>query len=312
LQYSSLAQVLEAIRVSGGGAVFQEAYAMKTFRQVLRVAMLLPTCILVASAASAPELTFKFTNFTVKRAPDTLVLGINNSGIMVGQYLDRAGMAHGFLLKSGSVTVLNDPNGTSSACYGINKAGDVVGSYTNASGAKQAFLLHGKNFTDIGPMGALESEALGINDQGHIVGYFMDPHGNVHGFMWDGKQYLQLDYPGAKETLAYGINNSGMITVGWLPVLRDRERAALYSGGKFTLFNVPGALSSVPHGIDSAGDVVFSWADSSGNPHGSLLRSGSYFDFNDPSGRTFAWGINDHNVIVGFCGSVAGFKATYQ
>jgi hypothetical protein len=75
---------------------------------------------------------------------------------------------------------------------------------------------------------------------------------------------------------------------------------------------VPGALTSIPHGIDSAGDVVFSWADSAGNLHGSLLKGEAYFDFNDPSGRTFAWGINDHGAIVGFCGNVLGFKATYQ
>ena len=74
----------------------------------------------VALALDAPKLTFKFTTVQVKNAQDTRVYGVNNAGVMVGQYIDSAGVAHGMTLVGNKVTTLDDPSGSSTFCYAIN------------------------------------------------------------------------------------------------------------------------------------------------------------------------------------------------
>ena len=114
------------------------------------------TLIFVAIAADAPKLTFKFTTIQLKGAQDTRVFGTNNAGVMVGAYVDSGGVDHGFMLKAGKVTTIDDPKGTNTNCLGINTAGDVVGWYVASSGAAQGFLRHGLKFTNIGPKGSTE------------------------------------------------------------------------------------------------------------------------------------------------------------
>ena len=47
--------------------------------------------VIAATAANAPTLTFKFTTVRVPGALTTSVEGINNAGVMVGQYPSREG-----------------------------------------------------------------------------------------------------------------------------------------------------------------------------------------------------------------------------
>ena len=146
---------------------------MKNCSRFLFVATLILTFVFVATA-DAPKLTFKFTTIEVKGAQDTRVFGTNNAAVMVGAYVDSSGVSHGFMLKGGKVTKLDDPAGTNTNCAGVNKADDVAGYYLNSSGAEQAFWYHAGKFSDIGPAGATSSEAFGINDHGNIAGYFVD------------------------------------------------------------------------------------------------------------------------------------------
>ena len=106
---------------------------MKWGTTLARVLLVVLTFIFVATAADAPKLTFKFTTVKVKGAQDTRVFGTNNAGTMVGAYVDSGGVDHGFMLKGGKVTTIDDPNGTGTNCLGINTAGDVVGYYINSS-----------------------------------------------------------------------------------------------------------------------------------------------------------------------------------
>jgi len=46
----------------------------------------------------------------VKNAEDTRIYAVNNSGAMVGQYIDFAGIAHGLKLVGNKLTTLDDPS----------------------------------------------------------------------------------------------------------------------------------------------------------------------------------------------------------
>ena len=268
----------------------------------------------VATAATAPSLTFKFTAVNVPGATSTFPYGLSDSGVIVGQYFDKNGLGHGFILDGKKVTTIDD--GTNTACYGIDPRGvAIVGEY-GLSGAT-GFLYKDGKFIDIpGPAGAILSGANGINDAGEIVGYYFDSNGISHGFLLKGKTYTTLDVPGAFATWGSGINNDGSIVLSWVDS-NGISKASLSDGKKYRTIDVPGAAGSVAEDISTAGDVGYSWWDSAKLLHGALFHGGRYYKFDHPKGiQTYAAGVNDYHVIVGGYqaksnGPYQGYKATY-
>ena len=88
-------------------------------------------------------------------------------------------------------------------------------------------------------------------------------------------------------------------------------------GGKtFKTINVPGEPDSDAAAINNLGDIVYSWEGSGDTYGGALRHGGKYYKFHVPGGdRTFGYGINDHNIVVGAytdtSGVLSGFSATY-
>jgi uncharacterized membrane protein len=71
--------------------------------------------------------------------------GINDSGQIVGFYIDSSGIDHGFLDSNGHYTTLNDPSagtgsGQGTLAFGINDSGQIVGEYYDSSGVQHGFL----------------------------------------------------------------------------------------------------------------------------------------------------------------------------
>ncbi len=113
-----------------------------------------------------------------------------------------------------------------------------------------------------------------------------------------GGTYKTLDVPGAQETLGGGINNAGLMTEVWLDSSFSSE-SSLYNGKKYTKINIPGETDSYVSAISNLGDIVYSW-ESAETYGGALRHAGRVYKFHVPKGdRTFGYGINDHNVIVG-------------
>jgi hypothetical protein len=85
----------------------------------------------------------------------TFVLGINASGLISGNYENSNNLTHGFLLRDGHYTNLDDPNaGTGpfqeTGAQGLNDHGEVVGFYLDPSNVIHGFLLsHGQYTTDL-------------------------------------------------------------------------------------------------------------------------------------------------------------------
>src|SRR5277367_6053031 len=143
---------------------------------------LLLAALSVAAVAETPKLAFKFTPIKVKGAQSTAIFGINNAGVMVGSYVDKGGVRHGFRLTGGKVKKIDDPSGTDTYCFAINKSGAIVGYYSTSAHGAQASLYEKGKFTEIGPANATGSQSLGINDHGSINGNFADSAGS-HGFL---------------------------------------------------------------------------------------------------------------------------------
>lgn len=97
--------------------------------------------------------------------------GINDSGDIVGWYLDTTGVQHGFLLPSGGNAVtIDNPNGTTTP-EGINNNGEISGLYTDTSGNRHGFTYDIKKakFTELTVPGSTFVEAWGLNDDGVVA-----------------------------------------------------------------------------------------------------------------------------------------------
>jgi len=282
---------------------------MKTCKPVLRVLAGVLTFACIATAADAPKLHFHFKTISKPGALQTSPYGINNSGDIVGYYINQKGATHGFLLVNGKFTNIDDPN----SAYGtnpvnLNSKGTIVGVYSiDSAGDARGFSYQNGKFNDVGPQaceGSIESGAWGVNDEGDIAGYCTDSSDVVHGYLFDGKNYTTLDYPGANNfTAAWGINNAGLVTLQWIDSSGNYEGATYNSktGTYSKPINVPGAAQTYIHSINSAGDIVFSWYDSSGKAYGALRMGKKFYKFSDPKGPDYTKpdGINDKRAIVG-------------
>jgi len=295
---------------------------MRTFSSMALGTALLLASIMVAFAAEAPKLTFKFSNVKVPGAKQTFANGINNAGVIVGTYQDSANAYHGFILDGKKLTTVNVPNGTSTTVDGVTPDGaiQIVGAYVNSAGRSMGFLCKNGRFTDIpGPKGSTGSSAVGINDLGEIVGSYVGSNGVTFGYLLANHHYTTLNIFMAQITVASGINDKGKLVFSSVDGLSGTMTAYVYDikTKNYTEVNVPGASGSAATDIDNAGDVTYQWLDSNSVSHCALFRQGKYYKFDDPSSAyDWAKGINDRNVIVGASeavsgGPFAGFKATY-
>jgi hypothetical protein len=138
----------------------------------------------------------KITDFTPKGAGNNAGQGtslnilffsngpiINNAGDIVGHYIDKAGLYHGFLRTAkGIITDINAPgagtgNEEGTIAFGINSSGTIVGSYRDANNAWHGYLLATDGtFTDIdaglGTDATNGTFAFGINDSGVVTGSY--------------------------------------------------------------------------------------------------------------------------------------------
>jgi hypothetical protein len=131
---------------------------------------------LVAMPCAAGSFTFTAINDPSSNQ-NTFVYGINNNGVVVGQY----GSTQSFTYNGSVYTTLNDPSaanpyGTGNTfAQGINDSGSVVGFYYNGSGYS-GFLYNGSAYTTLNDPSGINgyggTQANGINDSGEVVGLY--------------------------------------------------------------------------------------------------------------------------------------------
>lgn len=162
----------------------------------------------------------------------TLATGINDNGVVVGQF---TGNANSFIYDNGVYTEFfdDDPTILQTSAEAINNDGVIVGSLfvNNALNPEQGigptqegFIYNNGTFTIIndpnaavnseGTIGSFGTVATGINNLGDIVGYYYDVTGITHGFFYRDGNFTTIDYPGlasGEGTFLNGISDSGQI-----------------------------------------------------------------------------------------------------
>ena len=272
-----------------------------------------PTAPSLGSSASAPErsaalsIQYQVQPFDVPASLGefTSALGVNDFGVITGNYGAPDGTVHGFVFKNGDFVDDTVPAASSFALGGlgdVNNLGTSVGSFSDASDLIHMYLRDrvGKHtiLPDAMP-GALSTDATGINDLGWTSGTVTDADGHDHGFIYRRGAFTIYDHPEAVRTRLFGINNRGQVAGFWVDALGVRHGFVL-SGGTATPVEVPGAIGTGATAINDWGQVVGFYADAAHVTHGFVLTLGKFATIDFPgSPDTRMTAINNFGVITG-------------
>jgi len=258
---------------------------------------------------AAPQITtFDAPGAGTGAGQGTLPEQNNQSGMIVGIYIDANGVAHGFVRDvEGNSATFDAPgagtvSGEGTSALGINDAGTVVGNYGDNLGTDHGFLRTSDGTITTfdapgagGPCGTgchQGTRPAAINLAGEISGYIIDASGGGHGFLRapDGT-YTFFDPSGSVFTDAdtVGIDPAGAITGPYFDANGALHGYVRDPDGTLTNFDAPGAgtgpaQGTIPNTIGPTGTIPGTIIDASGVFHGFLRAPDGTFTMFDVLG----------------------------
>jgi YD repeat-containing protein len=157
-----------------------------------------------------------FFEFDVTGAVDTIPLGINNVGSIVGTVTLPNGDQPAFASITQHVNTFAVPGATATFAYQINASNQIIGYYIDANGVTHGFTRDSAgNLTfPIDVPGSTETILFGNNDLNWGVGRYIDATGLTHGLYFiTPDQIFTFDapFPGASFTSLDGVNKNGAV-----------------------------------------------------------------------------------------------------
>lgn len=153
--------------------------------------------------------------------------GINDWGVVVGQYADNNGVGHGYVGGLGGFITYTAPGASNipgfiggTGLAAINNGGDVAGEYSAGPLDPilvHGFLVHNGQRTLIDPPGSILTELFGLNDNMEASGFYYDAMHLGHGYIYskNAKTKFQIiDVPGAVFVSTVGTVNNVNSFVG--------------------------------------------------------------------------------------------------
>src|SRR5262249_34879830 len=201
--------------------------------------------------------------------------GINNLGIVCGDYAGSDDNGHGFFLSRGTFTEYNVPNALATLVFGINEVGDFVGTFSDGNGIFQAFVNLGGAVTPFTVPGASSTFAYQINNSNRlVVGYYVDSSGILHGYFRDPNRTLHfpIDPSGSTGTVLFGLNERNWVVGRYSDSSGVTHGFFLVPPNKFFTFDYPGSTFTSLNGINTHGFICGRYTDASRIDHGFLAR----------------------------------------
>jgi probable HAF family extracellular repeat protein len=290
------AQTLGAYKVSQ----IAVAGATATYPQTLNESAKVVGFYTTASATAGFELAGKkYKEIHVPGSNGfTRALGINDSSLIVGDFLGKDGAYHGFMLSDGKYTKYDVDKGVvSTSIFTVNDNADFAG-----VAGLEAFINIGGVLTEFYASGTDATYPYAINVNDEVVGEYFDAGNNSHGFYRDSSGTItEIVPPGAVQVSCFGINDSGVIT-GWYTDGAGDSHGFSYTAGVFQTLDFNQA-----HGINNKGDLVGLYV-GPGAPSGvvyGILATPAALKIPATVAATDALstsivGVNNSSVMVGF------------
>jgi len=149
---------------------------------------------------------------------------INDTGEVVGQYVDAAGNAYGFVYKGGTYTTIDVRGSTDVSVNGVNNFGILVGGYGDSSGVYHSFIdIYGYiivfDAPGSGDVAGAGTSAMDISQDGAILDVATTSSGTSLGWLgnsltWTPVKDPSADYGPYNGTSPTGIAEDGSAIVG--------------------------------------------------------------------------------------------------
>jgi hypothetical protein len=292
-------------------------------------AMLIVASLVVVSTAlpAAPAARTQNYKFTTVDAPDKdltnpyLWTYINDSGLIIQDYYDTAGVMHTAALLSSGWTLIDVPGAADTGGTNPNSQGQVALTYWGADGIYHLAIWQRGHYTYIPDFwhGYVFEGANAINDLGQISAVVANSAGTELGFVGDSRHHTVFGYPGSDITIAFMTSDFG-ITVGvYVDPDGTDAHGFVYDNGHLVTLDVPGYWVNA-QAINNEGEIAGVYQgvytdDGSAPWHGFLLQQGKLTDFDVPeASQTTPWMITDNHKLAGAYqaadGTWHGFVAT--
>jgi len=155
-----------------------------------------------------------FVGFDVPDAIETMPLGTNNAGEVVGTCTFNDGTQPAFISVNQDFTIFAVPDAAATFASQLNTANEIIGYYLDANN-----VAHGYTRDSVGNLtypidmpGATQTALFGNNDSNWGVGRYTDESGIIHGLYFITPDDMQtFDYPGSTYTSINGINKDGFV-----------------------------------------------------------------------------------------------------
>jgi len=259
------------------------------------------------AAAATPASTSGFISISVCPSCRTSVFGVNEWGLISGQYFDAGFASHGFVKNGDSYVTIDPPGSLFTECGRSNDPGHTACDYFAPDGILRPFVRNPDGSLSLRPgfPGSFFTFAVGINQRGDIIGsHTDDPTGSTgwQGYVMRGNDFiLAVNYPSATSTFALDMTEGGTIVGAFKTTTPGEEHGFLRTpDGQYTQIDIPGSIQTETYGINNSGDLVGRYRDSSGVDHGYLMRKGKVTTIDYVGPETYAWGVNSSGTVVGF------------
>lgn len=204
--------------------------------------------------------------FNFAAARSTEGTGINDSGVIAGDYLDANFASHGFVrAANGTMTGFDPQDSLGTRPTAINHRGDVAGWYTG-SGVQPGFVRKADGSITTFVVDQAQTTVRAINDADETAGYIGSEENQCTGFLRKPDGTVEMVSPAGASTI-HAINASGA-TTGWYIKNNFLHGFVRSANGTMTTVDPPDSSGTQPFGISDGGAITGAYQDSTGATHG--------------------------------------------
>jgi len=222
---------------------------------------------------------------------------MNNTGSIVGYYVDTSGLPHGFRKDRTGYLTLDFPGAVGTALTDINDGGVMVGYYSRADGVPHGFSFKNGRFASIDFPGSMDTIPEKINSNGVIAGEYNATQPITHGFVLDNGKLQVVDTPFGSQSEAASINDLGTIAGNAWTTVSGPASGFLKTRKSFVQFSFPDQAVTFLTSINSFGDLSGYFNDT--YSYGFVRLFGYPYVVYPYSGEFVVNDINDNREILG-------------
>ena len=162
-----------------------------------------------------------------------IAYGINDTGTIIGTYVDASGAQHGFLLTGKTTTSFDVPGEAITLGISINNSGQYTSQTADSSGNEHSFINTAGTYTELLFPNASSTRVHQINDAGVAALGWIDSAGNEEGGLYESASatYITVNVPNSALTGVEGINDSDTL-VGIFATPTDSVYESFIATGK--------------------------------------------------------------------------------